>query len=491
MTIVTTPCSVCRFGLAQCDITPPVGIYHRMWGAATHDRSTGIHRPLEAAALAFAAADDASGRPGFVLIAVDHCLLWPAEMQRIKESICSRTGIAGRDFLITFSHTHGGGLMDPGRGDLPGGDLIEPYLDRLGVMLGELVQSAVARLQPVTITYGTGRCDLGQHRDYWDDVSQQFVCGYNPHGPVDDAVLVARVTDASGRPVTTLVNYGCHPTTLAWENTLISPDYPGALREVVAQATGVPCVFLLGPCGDIGPKQGQQGDVAVADRNGRQLGYAVLSVLESLPPPETQFAFRGPVISGATLGDWRQEPMSPAQQRAARAFRMERLTIPLPYRPDRPTVAQLEVERSEMLAREASALQQGDTAQARDCRALVERLTRSLTKWSAVPPGDAYPYDVVLMQLGQAIWLTFEGEPYQWLQRELRKRFPHHPLIMAVIGDGWRSSYLVTQASYGRGIYQETVAILGPGCLEELLQQVTRAVTDAVCRSQDEPYREP
>ena len=46
-----TPQGRCLAGAARCNITPPVGIYHRMWGAATHDRSTGIHRPLTATVL--------------------------------------------------------------------------------------------------------------------------------------------------------------------------------------------------------------------------------------------------------------------------------------------------------------------------------------------------------------------------------------------------------------------------------------------------------
>jgi len=49
-TRIMSPASRLRFGLRRVDITPPVGIYHRMWGAATHDRSTGIHRPLTATA---------------------------------------------------------------------------------------------------------------------------------------------------------------------------------------------------------------------------------------------------------------------------------------------------------------------------------------------------------------------------------------------------------------------------------------------------------
>ena len=51
MNPVNTPQSRCRVGIAGGDITPPVGIYHRMWGAATHDRATAVHRPLLATLL--------------------------------------------------------------------------------------------------------------------------------------------------------------------------------------------------------------------------------------------------------------------------------------------------------------------------------------------------------------------------------------------------------------------------------------------------------
>src|SRR6185369_13887791 len=107
----------------------------------------------------------------------------------------------------------------------------------------------------------------------------------------------------------TIVNYACHPTTLAWENALISPDFPGAMREVVEGTTGVPCLFLQGASGDLGPREGFVGDPAVADRNGRQLGHVALAALEALPPPGTRFEYEGPVISGATLGAWRHVPL--------------------------------------------------------------------------------------------------------------------------------------------------------------------------------------
>ncbi len=68
-TLISTPTSRMRFGVARADITPPVGIYHPMWGAARHHRATGIHRPLSGEALAFAPL--AGGEP-LLRLQLDH-----------------------------------------------------------------------------------------------------------------------------------------------------------------------------------------------------------------------------------------------------------------------------------------------------------------------------------------------------------------------------------------------------------------------------------
>src|SRR5262249_22315700 len=149
---------------------------------------------------------------------------------------------------------HGAGLMGRERENLPGGDLIGPYLQSLGKTVTRLVSEARATTQPVTLIVGTGHCNLAGHRDLWDAASGQVACGYNPEGPADDTVLVAKAVTDSGQPLATFVNYACHPTTLAWQNTLISPDYLGTMREVVETATGAPCVFLQGASGDLGPR---------------------------------------------------------------------------------------------------------------------------------------------------------------------------------------------------------------------------------------------
>jgi hypothetical protein len=324
-----------RFGWARADITPPTGIYHRMWGAARHDRATGVHRPLAADVLVFAPAEGTA--PPLIRAQLDMVGLAPDQHEELARILCEAGGVPRQRVVVTYSHAHAGGFFVPDRMALPGGELIAPHLRQVGENLRQACRQAVAALQEVTITYAAGRCSLAANRDYWDDALQGYACGFNPDGPADDTVLVARVVDAAGRTAATVVNYGCHPTTLAWENSLISPDYIGAMREEVERATGAPCIFAQGACGDLGPRVGYVGDPAVADQNGRQLAYAALAALGSMGPPREELQYAGPVVSGATLGAWAYAPFTPERLAAASHFEGGAYTVDLPIRrrPDR------------------------------------------------------------------------------------------------------------------------------------------------------------
>src|SRR6185436_8250236 len=85
LTKVDTPQSRCRFALAWADITPPGGIYHRMWGAAKHERATGVHRPLRATVAVFEATDARPSSPEMrqLLFALDHCVLGAVEHDQL------------------------------------------------------------------------------------------------------------------------------------------------------------------------------------------------------------------------------------------------------------------------------------------------------------------------------------------------------------------------------------------------------------------------
>ncbi|NJN82724.1 MAG: hypothetical protein HC802_10915 [Caldilineaceae bacterium] len=306
-TLQTIPSAAVRFGAARAEITPPVGIYHPMWGAARHDRATGVHRPLFADVIALAPM--AGGDP-LLQVQLDMVNLEQGQYDEMVAAIGQAAGVAADRIILAFSHTHSGGLFSPNRFSFPGGELIPGYLQDVRKKLEDAARTAVEQLRPALLTYGVGRCDLAANRDYWDDVNNLYACGFNPGADSDDTLMVTRVSQPDGAIRSVLVNYACHPTTLAWENTLISPDYVGAMRAVVEEATGVDCIFMLGACGDLGARRSHVGDTEVADANGRQLGYAAASVLAAMGPAGQDFAYRGPVVSGATLGTWAHVPLT-------------------------------------------------------------------------------------------------------------------------------------------------------------------------------------
>lgn len=476
MPSVQTPQSRCRAAIAKCDITPPVGIYHRMWGAALHDRATGVHRPLEARLLWLAPFDDTAGSPQ-IIVSLDHCILDTPEQTAIRQAIAHATALPVEQVLVTLTHTHGSGWMSRTRSQLPGGDLIGPYLDGLATQLADVARSLPPQSQPVTMTYGIGRCDLAAERDYFDVERDGFVCGYHPGAFADDTLLIARLSTAGKEVLATIVNYACHPTTLAWENTLLSPDWVGAMREVVEQHGGGTCLFLQGASGDLGPKEGFVGDPAVADRNGRQVGYAALSALEGLPPAGTEFCYTGAVVSGATLGTWSHQPLGSDQLARHQLWSWETLTVELPYRHDLPTVAETTAARDEWTLAEERARSGGDDARVRDCRAQIEQRTRQLARLAALSGGRAHPLTVHIGQMGDALWILLPGELYQVFQSELRRRFAPRPVIVATLTNEWQPGYIPPARVYGYGIYQEVIASVAAGNLEILIEAICRKIS--------------
>lgn len=478
MPVVNAPQSIGRFGIAYGDTTPPAGIYHRMWGAARHERATGVHRPLRTTAAVFGpAAGNESAADLQILLAVDHCILGPRELQRIVEAVTERADVDASQVAVVCSHTHAAGLLSLDRADLPGGELIPGYLDDLARACGELAAEAQAAMQPATIVYGAGRCDLAAHRDFYDEAGGRYVVGFDPQTEADDTVLVARVESDAGNVLATIVNYACHPTTLAWDNTLISPDFPGAMREVVEEATGAPCLFLQGASGELGPREGFVGDTAVADRNGRQLGYAALSTLAGLAPGRRQFVYTGAVESGAVVGTWEYRPLGAEEEQGLQSWAIGRETIALPYRTDLMPLEAVQAEL-ERLEQAESASAGDDSPAAEETRARAERRRRELSRRKALPAGDCYPWRAVLWRMGDAVWLCVQGEPYSLLQTALRERFPETPIVVASIAFSWDVSYLPPRECYEPPRYQSRIAILAPGSLEQAIDVLSRRIEE-------------
>ncbi len=446
----------CRFGVAVRDVTAPVGIYMRWWGAAKHDISEGIHRPCTATAAVIAPLDGEG--PELVLVALDYCSFQsPADERAMRDALQARTGATEATLILTLSHAHAtanAGSQNTGK---PGADLGPPYLARLAAEIADAVLEARAALAPAWITYGQGRCNLAANRDFWDEEAGRWACGLNPAAPADDTLLVARVTGDDGTVRAVLFNYACHPTTLAWDNHLLSPDYVGAAREVLQGAFGAPAIFLQGASGDLGPREGFVGDTAVADRNGRILGYAAASALEGLPPPGTAYAYTGIMSSGADIGTWAHRPLdaeavADASRLAVRLGGVELQNKPLP------SAAELRAE----------------IATTTD-RALGERLHRLLTKRESLGDDATSTMPLWFWRLGDAVLVTVSNEPYAVLQQEVRAAFPDTPIFILGVTNS-ALGYLCPRETYGTGRYQEIQSPYLPGCLEATIDALKEGI---------------
>lgn len=441
-----------KIGVARRPIDPPVGIYSRNWGAAKHDVATGRHKSMTLTALTIQ--ENGGGTP-MVLIAAD--LGWWRSKEcewRVRGPILKALELDPARLIFNLSHTHSGPSVSFGCADLPGGHLIAGYVDQVVSAAIEAIREALKTAQPTELAWTTGACDLAKNRDLPDPERPRVVCGYNPAESADATVLVGRVSAAGGRVLATLVNYACHPVTLAWQNTLISPDYVGAMRETVEAQTKAPCIFLQGCSGELAPAEEYTGDTAIADSNGRRLGFAALAALEGMLPAGSRLAYSGVVESGAPLATWTREQRTAPGTLDARMGEVE-----FAVKPEYPPLA--EIDRQ--------------LAEAKD-RVLNERLRRKRSIRQGLGDGSRVRSPYWVWRVGDAYLFGQPMESYSWLQMEIRRRFPNRTIAAMNLVNG-SMAYLPPAGLYGLDLYQVWQTPFDRGCLERMFEAVAGEIS--------------
>ena len=150
----------------------------------------------------------------------------------------------------------------------------------------------------------------------------------------------------------------------------------------------------------------------------------------------------------------------------------------LQYRPELPNEADTRAALAQWEAEEAKARAANDTTRVSECRAKAEQMTRQLARLAALPPGPAYPFNVSVLRIGGALWVFTPGELYQHFQRTVRECFPEYAVVVATLTNDWQPGYLPVASSYGHGIYQDVIAAVAPGSLEEVIERVCRELRE-------------
>ncbi len=288
-----------RAGVAEIDITPPVG--HRMAGYFDERLATGTHDPLHAKAIVLQ-------QPGGPRIAMVFCDLIGISLHistNARARASALTGIPVTNILISATHSHTGPLFD---------DIRRKYFHELAVKnlgrdpqekiyfpdflvekLVKVIAQANSKLQPAEIDVGIGQQEglAFNRRFHMKNGHVAFNPGalnpniVRPAGPSDPDVGLLLVRDARSKPIAGLTVFAMHSDTVG--GSLYSADYAFYLQETLRAALGKKYIsaFAAGTCGDINhidvsvkaPVKGFD----VAERLGSTLGRAVL---ETIPKAE-------------------------------------------------------------------------------------------------------------------------------------------------------------------------------------------------------------
>lgn len=433
-------------GVGRREITPPVGIYARNWGAARHDQAERIHRPLTATVSALSENEQS---PAALVVSLD--LGWwksRDDEHWVRGILADAAGIPVDRVFLNLSHTHAGPSIHLGDLERPGGDRIPEYRRLVESRLREAVADAIASCEPVVARWSEGRDPVSVNRDMPDPDAPEQRClvGWNPDSdPTPSRITVGRFCRPDGTPIAAWVQVACHPTTLGPGNRAISPDFPGALRETVESVLDVPCQFLQGASGDRAPIEQYSDNPEVCDRHGRSLGYAALAAWFAMPPAGAEPGWCGAVDSGAALGVWIQKPSAAATGIACQTVRVE-LAV-------KPSVDAVPGELG--------------TPAARERHARVEQLRH------LIGPDRPFVLEIPVWRIGTLHLCGIPGESYSAMANQLRERAVHGGLMVCNCTNGWYG-YLPPRGIYALpNVYPALQSPFEPGCHEEVADRLS------------------
>ena len=214
-----------KLGYAQADITPTepmelVGFYRE------DNVSKGIQSPL----LAQVAVWESEER--CCLVTVDSLGFMKDMTDLLREQVGQRLDVPKDKVMVCFSHTHAA----------PNAGSEKQYFEKICEKALMAVEQAMADLKPVSVGYGNAEVNIGVNR--------------RPNGTKIDkrAGFLLAHDEKEQRNRLLLVRLTAHGNVLKADNYRISPDYFGAVREILQRQYVCPVMVLQGAAGNIAPK---------------------------------------------------------------------------------------------------------------------------------------------------------------------------------------------------------------------------------------------
>ncbi len=256
------------------------------------------------------------------------------------------------------------------------------------------------------------------------------------------------------------------------DNDLITPDFPGAMKRVVEQATGSTCLFLQGAAGDQGPIRGvAHGGLSEYKRLGAILGHEASRLWWEIGLVPDAERYLGTLESGAPLAEyddsaaesqtWEPDPHLHVVERVAR----------LPVR----TFASPDSLQAECEAHMAT------LEQLRSVGTDVEGIRREtmLCKRTAMRAELAHhlagqthrTVEIQGISIGHSIALVaMPLEPFAAIGMQVKDRSPFpYTLFSGYSNVGW--GYIPTEDAYASGGYEIEITPFSPQAAAHLVEE--------------------
>ncbi|HXP59328.1 MAG TPA: neutral/alkaline non-lysosomal ceramidase N-terminal domain-containing protein [Dongiaceae bacterium] len=240
-----------RAGCARLDVTPTQPV--TMAGYESRkELSRGVHDPVSARATAFE-----QGGHRLVLISLDTCGFYNGTAAPFRMAILDACGLNPSELFLCAIHTHSAPALTLNSERGHPNNL--EYTKSLQGKLVAAARSALDRLAPVQIGFGSGSCPVGANRREVvpeDDGKSHIILGRNPVTPIDREVQALKLVRPGQNQIAgALFAYPTHSTALGPRNYLISGDVHGLAEQFLEHYFGADLVVpgFAGASGNIDP----------------------------------------------------------------------------------------------------------------------------------------------------------------------------------------------------------------------------------------------
>lgn len=223
-----------RFAIKHINITPTEPSY--LSGQINRIvKHTNVLDPLYATIIVLEQKDQIFALLGFDLLMLDERLV-----DELRSAISLHTKISYEHIFTIPSHTHAGPeVLEEGLFGIKLQDVLPGYRESLVDQVKQISIEALDELQDVNCYFTKV------------ELKDLFTNRNDPNKPIDRYLRLIALKNEVGEIIGSFANLACHPTILGPENTAISSDFFGIVRDAIQEQFHFPILISNGAEGDI------------------------------------------------------------------------------------------------------------------------------------------------------------------------------------------------------------------------------------------------